>query len=95
MAGRVLRLTPGFARARAKLGITAGSPRARAVAACISAINDAAVLPGPLDVETEFRPGTAFVRRVGGVNLWVWFRLVGNDVAILSITDEPPVPWDG
>jgi hypothetical protein len=43
----------------------------RAVMSTVRAIADAPQLPGPGDFETEFRPGRAFVQRVGGRNLWV------------------------
>jgi len=92
MAGRLLTLTPGFARARSRLGIHTGSERAQALAACLSWLASARTLPGALDFEAEFKPGTAHVRRARGSNLWVWYRFGEGSVTILSVTNTPPVP---
>lgn len=92
MAGRLLTLTPGFARARSRLGIQIGSERARALAACLSSLASARALPGALDFEADFAPGTAQVRRAGSANLWVWYRFGDASVTILSVTNTPPVP---
>ena len=92
MAGRLLTLTPGFARARSRLGIQTGSERARALAACLSSLASARTLPGAPDFEADFAPGTAQVRRAGSSNLWVWYRFNDDTVTILSVTNTPPVP---
>ena len=95
MAGRLLTLTPGFARARSRLGIHTGSERARTLAACLSSLASSETLPGVVDFEAEFKPGTAHVRRAGAANLWVWFRFSEDSVTILSVTNTPPVPLSG
>jgi hypothetical protein len=59
----------------------------------LAAIADSSTLPGPLDVEVQFRPGKAHARRVAQLNLWVWFRFDEDSVSIVSVTDEPPLPW--
>lgn len=92
MAGRLLTLTPGFARARSRLGIQTGSERARVLAACLNSLASVERLPGVADFEAEFKPGTAHVRRAGGANLWVWFRFAEDSVTILSVTNTPPIP---
>lgn len=51
-------------------------------------------LPSPGDVETTFAPGRAFVRRVGGQNLWIWYRFDEVHVELITVRDEPPVPSD-
>jgi hypothetical protein len=94
VADRLLILTPGFARARNRLGIVGGSIRGKALSGCVVAIVASSELPAPADVEAEFRPGTAYVRRVVGFNLWVWFRCSADRVTVLSVTDAPPVPWE-
>jgi hypothetical protein len=38
--------------------------------------------------------GRAFVRRVGGRNLWVWYRITDKEVILVTVTTEPPVPVD-
>ena len=95
MAHRIIKLTPGFARARSKLGIVAGTPRGTALGRCMTAIANSATLPGPADMEVEFRPGIAHARRAGQLNLWVWFRFDDDSVSMVSVTDEPPVPRQG
>ncbi len=38
--------------------------------------------------------GSAFVRRVGGENPWLWYRVDGDEVALATLTISPPVPVD-
>jgi hypothetical protein len=89
---RIARLTPGFWRARQRLGITSGSPRGQAVAATIRPLADAKILPEHSDYETSFAPGRAFVRRVPRHNLWIDCRFDDDIVTVFSIFDQPPVP---
>ena len=91
---RIARLTPGFHRARSRLGIATGSPRAQAVAAVVRALAEADILPEHADLEASFHPSRAFVRRVPKHNLWVWFRVDADHVTLISITDEPPIPFE-
>jgi hypothetical protein len=95
VAARIVKLTPGFARARLGLGLSGGSARGIALARCLRSLADSATLPGPVDVEVEFRPGTAFARRAGSANLWIWYRFDDQLVSVLSVTDVPPVPREG
>ena len=69
-------------------------PRGQAVSAVVRALAEADTLPGHADLEASFHPGRAFVRRVAKHNLWVWFRIDANHVTLMSITDEPPVPFE-
>jgi len=92
MAGRILTLTPGFARARSRLRIQTGTDRAKALAACVGSIGSSDALPGPTDCEADFPPGTAYVRRAGRANLWVWYRFGADHITILTVTDTPPIP---
>lgn len=70
-----------------------GSERARAVARTVRALADATDLPGPSDFESAERPvGRAWVRRVAGRNLWLWYRFTVGEVHLLTVTTEPPVP---
>lgn len=34
----------------------------------------------------------ALTRRVGGHNVWIWYRVAGEEIVFLTVTDEPPVP---
>lgn len=36
----------------------------------------------------------AWVRRVGNENLWVWFRFNDDELTIITITAQPPVPLE-
>lgn len=38
--------------------------------------------------------GKAWVRRVGGRNLWVWSRFNDDEVILATVTTEPPTPVD-
>jgi hypothetical protein len=89
---RIPRLSVGFVRSKHRLGLTLGSTRLRSVLATISAITGTEVLPGPIDFETEFAPGRAYVRRVSGENLWLLFRFDATHVDILTVRGDPPVP---
>lgn len=52
-------------------------------------------LPGAADYEANARPlGRAWVRRVGGRNLWLWYRFTEEEVVLVTVTTDPPVPVD-
>lgn len=92
---RVLRFDRRYERAAERLGIVPGSKRGRAAAQTIVALLDAEALPGPGDVAAMIPPtATAFVRRVPGRNLWLWYRVEGDVVLVRHISSEPPVPLD-
>jgi hypothetical protein len=78
------------------LGAIGNSPRSRAVRAVIRELASAGALPGPGDTVALIPPtGTAFVRRVRGRNLWVWYRVEGDALLVSHLSGEPPVPADG
>jgi hypothetical protein len=92
---RIARLSDRFLRARARLGISPGSERGRAVARTIRTLLDADELPGHGDVVAAIPPtGMALVRRVPNRNLWIWYRVEGSTVVLRHISSEPPVPVD-
>ena len=78
----------------AAAGATRGSPASAALAATISALAEAETLPGLLDTASALPPtgARAFVRRVGGRNLWVWYRLDGEGLVLLTVSSVPPAP---
>ena len=78
----------------AALGATRGTTASAAVAATISALAEAERLPGLLDTAATLPPtgSRAFVRRVGGRNLWVWYRVDGEELVLLTVSSVPPVP---
>ena len=92
MARRVAQLSTTFRRSVIDLGLAPGSPGFRTVFATIAALANADELPGPGDDETTFGVGRAFVRRVGGRNVWVLYRFDAQRVFALTARHEPPVP---
>jgi hypothetical protein len=72
-----------------------GSPGFRAVFAAVAALAEADALPGVADDETTFGPGRAFVRRVGGRNVWILYRFDDDNVFAMTTRGDPPVPLDG
>lgn len=93
MARRV-RLSTWYARTASKT-VCSGSARGAAVARTITALAHADALPGPADYEASRKPlGRAWVRRAGGGNLWVWYRVNDDEVIVAAVSTEPPVPVD-
>ncbi len=92
---RIPRLTRRYLRNGDRLGVVPGSARGRAVGQTIALLGEAATLPGPGDTRALIPPtGTAFVRRVPGRNLWLWYTLRDGEVAVVALTADPPVPTD-
>jgi hypothetical protein len=94
VARRVAKLSTTFLRSVIALGLPPGSAGFSAVFATVAALADAAELPGARDDETMFGPGRAFVRRVGGRNVWILFRFDDDHVFAMTTRGEPPVPAD-
>lgn len=94
MARRVAHLSTTFRRSVVELGLVPGSPGFRAVFATVAALADANELPGPGDGETTFAPGRAFVRRVGGRNIWLFYRFDDTHLFALTTRGVPPIPVD-
>ena len=93
MARRV-RVTTWYARSASKI-LREGTSRPQAVGRTIRALSGAEDLPGVSDYEaTGKRVGRAWVRRVGGRNLWLWFRFTEEELVLLTVSTEPPVPLD-
>jgi hypothetical protein len=91
---RRTRITTSYARQFGRL-IKFGSERSLAVARSVNALSAAGELPGTSDFEAVEEPvGRAWVRRVGGRNLWLWYRFNDTEVLLLTLTTEPPVPLD-
>lgn len=61
----------------------------------IANLAKARVLPSPSDYEASRTPlGKAWVRRVGGRNLWAWYRFNDEELILAAVTTEPPIPVD-
>jgi hypothetical protein len=72
-----------------------GSERSRAVGSVVRALSNAASLPGHGDTLALIPPtADAFVRRVPGRNLWLWYRVRGDELVVVTVTADPPVPID-
>ena len=92
---RLVRFGGRYRRAADRLGVVAGSERGRAAGKTIAALAEADALPGPGDTLALIPPtGRAFVRRVQGRNLWIWYRVEGGIVYLAHLSSDPPVPAD-
>jgi hypothetical protein len=92
---RPVRVSAWYARAAANV-LRHNSPRADAVGRAARALAAADALPGATDFEAKQHPvGRAWVRRVGGRNLWLWYRFTEDEVILVTVTTDPPVPIDG
>jgi hypothetical protein len=94
---RTPRLSPRFLARRSALGIIKHSPESRAIAATIVALCASETLPGPGDAMTLLEPADArgvatlvHVRRVRGLNLWIWYFEAGEVLELATLTDRPP-----
>ncbi len=93
MAARTIVLTRRFLRALDALQASGGTPKGASVAATLRALTRAEALPEAADTEAMIPPvARAWVRRVGGENLWVWYRSAESTVTLLALTSSPPVP---
>lgn len=93
MARRTIVLSPRYLKRVRALGVVGGSERSRAVGAVVRALAQADTLPGPGDTSALMPPtGEAFVRRVPGRNLWIWYRVEGDVLYLGHLSSEPPVP---
>lgn len=92
---RIPKLTPRYLRSAERLAVVRGSARGRAVGQTIAALATDGTLPGPGDTRALIPPTReAFVRRVPGRNLWLWYTITGDVVTIIGLTADPPVPAD-
>lgn len=83
-----------YARAASRV-LRHKSERAAAVGRAVRTLAAADELPGASDYEAKGQTvGRAWVRRVGGRNLWLWFRFNDEEVILVTVTTDPPVPVD-
>jgi hypothetical protein len=91
---RRLRLSTWFVRHVGE-AVRPGTERSRALAAALRALASSPDLPAPQDYQAVRRPtGRAWVRRVAGENLWAWYRLKPEELLVLAVTTEPPLPFE-
>lgn len=92
--GRILKLTDRFQASRKALV----APRSLTMAALGATLGRLinGKLPTSHDFEALLPPvGVAWARRVPGVQLWVFFTFDANEVTILAMTEQEPVPVEG
>lgn len=94
---RIVVLTPRYLSRVRAIGIESRTARSRALGAVVRALSEEDDLPGVFDAVALMPPTAgAFVRRVPGFNLWVWYTLResgdGQELVIATLTEEPPVP---
>lgn len=90
---RIPKLTHRYLRSAERLAVVPGSARGRAVGQTIAGLVSASTLPAPGDVRALVPPtGSAFVRRVPGRNLWLWYTVSDDSVMVIGLTADPPVP---
>lgn len=93
MARRV-RVSTWYARAAARV-LCDGSLRGNDIGRTVRLLAAADAPPGPADYEATSQPvGRAWVRRVGGHNVWVWYRVNDDEVILVTVTTDPPIPLD-
>jgi hypothetical protein len=68
-----------------------GTATAKNVGKTIDAIARASEIPGPGDIDAIIPPTQhAYVRRVPGCALWIWYQASDTDLWLLSLTNVPP-----
>jgi hypothetical protein len=76
----------------ARLKLAPGTVRGGAVGRTVAALLRAEDLPSALDTRALMPPTMeALVRRVAVQNVWLWYRVQGREIVLLTVTDEPPV----
>src|SRR5262245_62062126 len=94
LVARGTRITTWYARQFGRLS-GSGSERSLAIARTVNALTSRDDLPGPGDFEAIEKPvGRAWVRRVSGRNIWLWYRFTNTEVLLLTLTTDPPIPVD-
>jgi hypothetical protein len=69
-----------------------GTAAGRALGAALAALSSGS-LPGPLDYTAAIPPtGFAWVRRVPGANLWIYYRFDDAVARAVALSATPPVP---
>ena len=90
---RLLRLTDRFFFQRSLL-VTPRTLPASALAATLGRLLDG-VLPGPLDFKTAMPVvDEAWVRRVPGSSLWLYYTFDENELIVWSLNNREPIRTD-
>jgi hypothetical protein len=75
------------------VGAIPGSPLGAALGRLVAQVASNA-LPGPQDYQALIPPtSAAWVRRVPGENMWLWFRFDDAAVTLVTLTTSPPAPF--
>jgi hypothetical protein len=76
--------------------VAGGSPEGRALAGTIRALAAAPVLPEASDSAVLMDPDKrevqvlAYLRRVQGCHLWVWYTATDDELILRALTAAPP-----
>ncbi len=91
---RIVRIVgPRFQRSLDASGVEPGSAARVALGAAVRTLAEADVLPTSADILALIPPtNRAHVRRVRGHNLWLWWKVEGNELRLLFVTTSPPIP---
>ena len=90
---RVVHFGARYRRAADRLGVVPGSARGLAIGQTIAALAASDILPDPGDTRAVIPPTReAFVRRVRGRNLWIWYHVDGHTLYLAHVSSDPPVP---
>ena len=94
MPARALRLSDRFIAAIRRHRVGPETVAGRALFALLTAMLSAE-LPGTQDAETQVPPVHRYwFRRVGHLNLWVYFAFSDSTLTAVNLTDRPPIPID-
>ncbi len=89
---RLIRFGPRYLSRAKAVGATPGSSRGAALGRLVGQLASDA-LPAPQDYQAMIPPTrSAWVRRVPGENLWLWFVFDDIAVTLLTLTGSPPIP---
>ena len=92
MTTRLVQTTRGYLRSAARLGVE-GTSAGRKLGRTINAVAAASTLPGSGDGVGIMPPSvTAWVRRVPGAALWLWYTFTDETLTLRALTDTPPPP---
>lgn len=92
---RLVRVSPRYLRQAIRVGAPPGSVASGDAARTMRQLATADTLPLPGDVRAAMPPtGVAYVRRVLGRNLWLWYAFSDTTLSVLTLASTPPVPLD-
>jgi hypothetical protein len=87
---RLIQTTHGYLRGAARLKVE-GTSAGKKLARMINTLAAAETLPGPNDTVGILPPSaTAWVCRVTGTSLWLWYQFSDEVLTLKALTNAPP-----